>query len=257
MSTEPRGLTEPPSPIGATGRDRQGAGTHAADRDDVRSLVAWYVVALAGLVGFVALTVVIVTRDVLPFDVPLLDDARSYSAYDGAWNLLSNAANLPLIAIGVGLVAWLFHEHRRREGTLTVLILVAVTAGSEAIKQLVARPRPPGSDTVVPGVIYSYPSGHVLEATTIFGIIAILLWRSSQPLWLRAGFAIAVAVFVALVAVARVAIDAHYPSDVLAGFLAGIGVLGLFAVLTDGEDRARRRDAARDAGRQDGGATTV
>ena len=33
-------------------------------------------------------------------------------------------------------------------------------------------------------------------------------------------------------AVARVAIDAHYPSDVLAGFLAGIGVLGLFAVLT-------------------------
>jgi undecaprenyl-diphosphatase len=80
----------------------------------------------------------------------------------------------------------------------------------------------------------------VLEATTIFGIIAILLWRSSQPLWLRAGFAIAVVLFIAAVAVARVAIDAHYPSDVLAGLLAGIGVLGLFAVLTSDRDRAVR-----------------
>ena len=90
----------------------------------------------------------------------------------------------------------------------------------------------------MPGVVYSYPSGHVLEATAIFGIIAILLWRSSQPLWLRAGFAIAVVVFVAAVAIARVAINAHYPSDVLAGFLAAIGVLGLFAVLTSDRDRA-------------------
>ena len=97
----------------------------------------------------------------------------------------------------------------------------------------------------MPGVVYSYPSGHVLEATAIFGIIAILLWRSSQPLWLRAGFAIAVAVIVAAVAFARVAINAHYPSDVLAGFLAAIGVLGLFAVLTWDRDPADHDDATR------------
>jgi undecaprenyl-diphosphatase len=74
---------------------------------------------------------------------------------------------------------------------------------------------------------------------TIFGIIAILVWRSSLPRWLRIGFPVAVAIFVVLVGFARMAIDAHYPSDVLAGLLAGIGVVGLFAVLTSG---ARRRD---------------
>ena len=174
----------------------------------------------------------------VPFDGPLLDRARAYSAYHDLWDLLSNAAYLPLIAIGVGLVVWLFVKRQRREAVLVILILAAITAGSEAIKQLVARPRPPGSDTVVPGVVYSYPSGHVLEAVAIFGIIAILLWRSSRPFWVRAGFAIAVAVFVVALAVARVAINAHYPSDVLAGFLAGIGVLGLFAVLTSDRGRA-------------------
>jgi undecaprenyl-diphosphatase len=235
MSTEPRGLTEQPTTIGAATQDQPDG--HVTDHGDVRTLVAWYVIAMAGLIGFVALTLFIGGHGVVPFDGPLLERATSYSAYNGVWNLISNAANLPLIAIGVGLVVWLFVKRQKREGILVILILVAVTAGSEAIKQLIARPRPPGSDTVVPGVVYSYPSGHVLEATTIFGIIAILLWRSSQPLWLRAGFAIAVVAFVVAVAIARVAIDAHYPSDVLAGVLAGIGVLGLFAVLTSDRDR--------------------
>jgi undecaprenyl-diphosphatase len=240
MPSQPREFVEQPGALARADADPHPAVSHTTDRRDVWVLTAWLCIGLIGLVGFVALTLIVASRGVIPFDVQLLDYARTYRAYNDAWNLLSNAANLPLIAIGFGLVVWLFVKHRRREGILVVLILTAVTAGSEAIKQLVARPRPPGSDTVVPGVIYSYPSGHVLEAVTIFGIIAILLWRSSQPLWLRAGFAILVAVFVALVAIARVAIDAHYPSDVLAGFLAGMGVLGIFAVLSWDADRGDR-----------------
>jgi len=243
MSTQRHGLTQPAVGAAAAGEEHRQTDDRTSDPSDVRTVVAWYVIAVVGLIGFVAMTVFMAGHGVVPFDKPLLDFARSYSAFDDAWSLLSNAANLPLIAIGVGLVIWLFARHQRREAVLVILILAAVTAGSEAVKQLVARPRPPGSDTVVPGVVYSYPSGHVLEATTIFGIIAILLWRSSLPLWFRAGFAIAAAAFVALVAFARVAINAHFPSDVLAGFLFGIGVLGLFAVLTSHTDRRQDHDA--------------
>ena len=195
---------------------------------------AWLVVALLGFAGFVLLTWLVATQptNVLLFDKPLLDLARGWDRYFDLWNLLSNAANVPLIGLVVAIVLWLFGKHRQREGILVIVFLAAVTAGSEAVKQLVARPRPPGSVTVVPGVAYSFPSGHVLEAVTILGIIAILFWRGSLPLSARRAFAIAVAIFVAMVAVARVAINAHYPSDVLAGFLAGIAVLAIFARLT-------------------------
>lgn len=207
----------------------------AADRADAGwspVWLAWLVLAVIGLAGFAIVSVMVAGRGSLPFDQPMLDLARGWSAYSGLWTALSNAANVPLIVLGVGTVLGLFWKGRHREAILVIVVLAAVTAGSEAVKQLVARPRPPGSDTVVPGVIYSYPSGHVLELVTVLGIIAVLLWRSRLSRALRVAICVAVAVFTGLVAVARVAINAHYPSDVLAGLLGGIGVLALFILLT-------------------------
>jgi len=100
----------------------------------------------------------------------------------------------------------------------------------------VARPRPEGTDPNIPGVVYSYPSGHVLEALTIFGIIVIELARHGAPRLLVAVLAIVVVVDALLVGLSRVVLNAHYPSDALASLLAGAGVLGVYVLLT------RRRD---------------
>ena len=129
-------------------------------------------------------------------------------------------------------VVWLFLTRRHREAVLVLLMLAAVTAGSEGVKQLLARPRPSGTGDGIPGVVYSYPSGHVLEALTILGFVAVRSWRSSRPRILRTTLVILVAIEVTLVGIARIALNEHYPSDVLAGLLGGIGVLALYAWLT-------------------------
>jgi undecaprenyl-diphosphatase len=184
------------------------------------------------LVAFGCLTVLVDVRVPIPFDQALSNAARGWTSLTWAWRFLSDSANLPLIAMGVGIVIWLLLTRRRREAVVVVVLLAAITAGSEAVKQVVARPRPPGSDTVVAGVVYSYASGHVLEALTIYGIIAVEVWRSRIPRPAALFVAILAATVVGLVAVARVAIGAHYPSDVLGGALAGLGCLALYAWLT-------------------------
>ena len=68
MSTEPRGLTEQPTAIGAPGQDRSAPAENEIDHDDVRPMVAWYLIALVGLIGFVGLTVFIASHGVVPFD---------------------------------------------------------------------------------------------------------------------------------------------------------------------------------------------
>ena len=199
------------------------------DRADSR----WLFLALASLAALLALTIAVAIKVVLFFDQPILSIAHTWDGNPDIWKAVSETANIPLIVIGLGFVAWLFVTKRRREALLVLVILAAVTAGSEVVKQLTLRPRPEaGTASGIPGVAYSYPSGHVLESLTILGFIALRLWRSAVALVLRVGVAILVIVEVVLVGIARMALGAHYPSDVLAGVLGALGALGLYAWFT-------------------------
>lgn len=210
----------------------------------------WLALAIASFALFAVLAVLVAGHVALPLDQSLLDRARTMSGLNSIWRLLSDAANIPLIVIGVGIVLWLLWKGRRREAILVIIVLVAATAGSEAVKQLVGRPRPLGTDPAIPGVVYSFPSGHVLEAGTIFGIIGIMVWRGRWPLAAKGLVAIVFTIFVLLVAVARVALAEHYPSDVLAGLLAGIGDLSIFAAFSQPRrsEGAEEREARPETG---------
>jgi len=189
---------------------------------------AWLVIAVAALVGFVLLSIAVASQAVFPFDQSLLAIARSWDGNPVIWKAISETANIPLIVIGFGLMAWLFWKKHHREALLVFLMLAAVTAGSEGVKQLVGRPRPSGNGDGIPGVVFSYPSGHVLEVLTILGIVAVRTWRSARPLLLRVALPILVVIEALLVGVARMALNAHYPTDVVAGFLGGTAALGLY-----------------------------
>jgi undecaprenyl-diphosphatase len=191
------------------------------------------VLGLLALIGLVLLTLAIWAKVVFPFDRAWLATAHGWPVDPYVWKVLSETANIPLIVIAVGYIAWLFFTKRRREALLVLLLFAAVTAGSEGIKQLTLRPRPEaGTAAGIPGVPYSYPSGHVLEALTILGAVAVRLWRSALALVIRLAAPVVVTIEVVIVAVARMALDAHYPTDILAGILGGIGALGLYVWLT-------------------------
>lgn len=191
----------------------------------------WTLTAFGAFTAFAILTAIVASGTPIPLDQSLLDVARGWSSLSDFWVFISESANFPLIIVAIGIVGWLLLQRRPKDALLIFLVLAAATAGSEAVKELVARPRP--VDTrVLAGVVYSYPSGHILEALTIYGIISFKVWASSLPRWVRWTQVAAVVVFVTLVGVARMALGAHYPSDVLGGLLAGIGVLATYRVLS-------------------------
>jgi undecaprenyl-diphosphatase len=92
------------------------------------------------------------------------------------------------------------------------------------IKSMTERPRPYAKQNDIqlgaaPLDRYSFPSGHTLHAVS-FTIICLNYFP--QLAWLLIPFA-------SLVAVSRVVLGLHYPTDVLAGAIIG-GLLGFFAI---------------------------
>ncbi|MFI5199933.1 MAG: phosphatase PAP2 family protein, partial [Candidatus Limnocylindrales bacterium] len=84
----------------------------------------------------------------------------------------------------------------------------------------------------IPGVVYSYPSGHVLECLTILGTVAIRFWRTSGHSLLRILLVIAVAIEVILVGIARMALNEHYPTDLLGGLFGAVAALSMYTWFT-------------------------
>lgn len=77
--------------------------------------------------------------------------------------------------------------------------------------------------------LHSFPSGHVVVSMTMYGLIFYLWFRTSKNL-LEKLIAIAFGtVWIGLIALARLALGAHWPSDVIAGLI--IGSLWLATVI--------------------------
>lgn len=156
-------------------------------------------------------------------DWSLLDAAHGiavkHPAWVRFWGVVSFALGpVPLRLLGFGAaVAALV---RREVRAALVLLACAPLSGlaTTAAKALVNRPRP--STMLVAASSSSFPSGHALEATAaLLAMLAFVLPMLSRALG-RAAIALT-ALSLALVGIARVALNVHYPSDVLAGWSLG------------------------------------
>lgn len=94
------------------------------------------------------------------------------------------------------------------------------------IKLIYARPRPSLAHLVeVTG--YSFPSGHATGIMLIFGSLLVIISQRMNKGWLKGLVQLSLVGLISLIGLSRIYLGVHYPSDVLAGFALGFGVLNL------------------------------
>ena len=151
-------------------------------------------------------------------------EPRGPSWLPGTMRDLTALGSAPVLTLFVLAVAG-FLAARRQYHALG-LLLVATVGGillNEFLKATFARPRPAASFHLTEVRSMSFPSGHAMESATIYLTIAALLARLVRTRVLQLYF-IAVASFLTfVVGLSRVYLGVHYPTDVLAGWTAGLG----------------------------------
>ena len=142
----------------------------------------------------------------------------------GSTGVVTSVAVLTFL-VGVLIGPW-------RHGLIGAVTIGLVSACNQALKAFIARQRPDLLEPVVVEHGFSFPSGHALLGTVAWGILAVLVSRSRLPAGVRRGIVAAVVVLIVLIGVSRIWLGVHYPTDVLAGWTAGLAIVLLFARLT-------------------------
>ncbi len=129
------------------------------------------------------------------------------------------------IGIVVAIVAIAVPSWRSRL-TFAILSLVLAWRGTDAWQHFFARPRRP--DWVIKHELsFSYPSSHATIAIAFYVVLAIFVARSALPG--RAWLAPALVLLAVGIIWSRLALGAHYLTDVVGGLLWGCTIVATLA----------------------------
>ncbi|MEE3053939.1 MAG: phosphatase PAP2 family protein [Planctomycetota bacterium] len=164
---------------------------------------------------------------------------------------ISALGSIPvLILIGLVTVLYLYARGDQKTTRRIFFIMVSAEVVAYIVKHLVRRIRPlefmdsfaaptvgtsqeaaqdllktieDGGEMINAALLVSFPSGHSMMSATIFLCIAFLLYNAAGGRGPRLVLAATAAGLIVAIGLSRVYLGVHNPSDVLAGWLGGIG----------------------------------
>ncbi|MDQ6716167.1 MAG: phosphatase PAP2 family protein [Actinomycetota bacterium] len=132
--------------------------------------------------------------------------------------------------VTVVVAAFLLFRRLWRLAAFTVVTIAGSSLLNTAVKALVRRDRPLVTQPFVNEPGASFPSGHSQAAVVGYGVLLLLVLPALTHTWRRAVVVVAV-LMVLGIGFSRVALAAHFVSDVVAGFTLGAVWLGLMTAI--------------------------
>ena len=185
----------------------------------------------AGTLACIVLAVLASVYDTFPGDIVI---AAAFEALRNVWldTLFRGLTRLgdPWVATvliaGTALAPMIW---RRWADAAVLAFTLAPVLLNYLLKELVARPRPVHIWADLEVTTFSFPSGHAVLAIYYFGFLICLSGALIPQLALRQAVRLALVLLVLGLGASRVYLGAHWPSDVIGGYL--FGGLALLAAL--------------------------
>jgi membrane-associated phospholipid phosphatase len=193
-----------------------------------------FVSGVAALYAFAALADNVLEQETASLDANAATAVHQVSspALDVVMRVISAFGSEVVLLLGLVLLALFIWQRRWGAATLLVLVTLGAQVLNDILKGLFQRTRPAPLVSFIDAQQWSFPSGHAMIAAAFYFYLGYLAWRLVRG-WLRWLIVGCLLVLVVAIGVSRIYLNAHYLSDVLAGYLAGF--LWVDAVIIGGQ----------------------
>lgn len=171
---------------------------------------------LAAVFGYVASS--IGSGSIVHFDTPIINFVQGAET---PWltevmkvftAIGSTKGVIAISAITLGLLLYF----RQKALTILFVIVIAGTAALNLVLKLFFQRARPDLNRLIEISGYSFPSGHTMMATSLYIILAFILWRNARNSG-RILYIIGAVFMIGMICISRIYLGVHYPSDVVGG----------------------------------------
>jgi undecaprenyl-diphosphatase len=182
-----------------------------------------FVMSLFSLMLFSLVAIMIRADRLVDFDLTVITAVQSHEApfITSIMKFFTEIGSTKIVVILCLFIIFFLYKvlHHRME----LLLFIGVVAGSPILnlllKETFQRARPDLHVLIEIGG-YSFPSGHAMNAFTIYGILTFLLWRHIINKSGRTLLLIVSSFFIIMIGISRIYLGVHYPSDIIGGYFA-------------------------------------
>jgi membrane-associated phospholipid phosphatase len=193
----------------------------------IRSSFPFSFVVLLGCLGLLALfgwlSQEVLAKEAFGFDTTILLwlHQRTNPSIDSVMLKITTLGDpstvVILITISLSLLLW---QKRVWAAQILVLNCLGGLILNQGLKLVFAKPRPQLWTPLIVEHSYSFPSGHALGSSVVYGFLAVLL-ADHYPRY-RAGIYSIAVLIVGLIGLSRLVLGVHYPTDIMAGYAVGL-----------------------------------
>jgi len=126
--------------------------------------------------------------------------------------------NYVLLISGILFFIFLFSIKDKFLSFMFIFSVSAVAGINQGLKLIIKRDRPDILRLVEIGG-YSFPSGHAMVSTILYGLIAYIVYKLVNRKWLRNFLVFINVLVILLIGISRIYLGVHYFTDVFCGFL--------------------------------------
>lgn len=182
-----------------------------------------FIISVISLAAFASMATLIEAHKIVQFDSTIISSVQGLESPDltAIMKFFTFIGSTKIVVILSILIIYFLYKvlHHRLELILFIAVIAGTPIINSILKSIFHRARPEFHRLIEIGG-YSFPSGHAMNAFSVYGILAFLLWRHIATRTGRTLLIIFSIFMILMIGISRIYLGVHYPSDIIGGYFA-------------------------------------